>query len=365
MSRGPELVVVPDVSGQSVQEAIAALEAAGLTVDGVVGNPSRPVLITDPLSGAQVPRGTVSHPVHAPVAAGRRWVPRSTAASPSSPVPGAGSGGPTPSCSPPRAPASSSTTSTPTSPRKRRPPFGPPAGRPSPARRLRRLGRRPHASSTRRRRRLRTPRRPRQQRRHPPRPGARQHGAARSGTTWCASTCGVTSCRPGGPPTHWRERAQGRAPPSPPVSCTRRRRPGSLGNPGQTNYGAAKAGVAAFSAHRRRRSSAATACGRTASCRRPAPASPRRCPGSATWWRHPSDDRFDVWDPANVSPLVAYLATADCPFSGAHVLRAGWIGPDLRALAPRRRRRTGRAVGVSRTSPLPSTPLAENLTGTE
>ena len=25
---------------------------------------------------------------------------------------------------------------------------------------------------------------------------------------------------------------------------------------------------------------------------------------------------FDVWDPANVSPLVAYLATADCPFTG-------------------------------------------------
>ena len=30
----------------------------------------------------------------------------------------------------------------------------------------------------------------------------------------------------------------------------------------------------------------------------------------------PEDDRFDLWDPANVSPVVAYLATADCPFSG-------------------------------------------------
>jgi len=28
-------------------------------------------------------------------------------------------------------------------------------------------------------------------------------------------------------------------------------------------------------------------------------------------------EAFDVWDPANVSPLVAYLATADCPFNGA------------------------------------------------
>jgi hypothetical protein len=25
---------------------------------------------------------------------------------------------------------------------------------------------------------------------------------------------------------------------------------------------------------------------------------------------------FDLWDPANVSPLVAYLASADCAFTG-------------------------------------------------
>jgi hypothetical protein len=31
----------------------------------------------------------------------------------------------------------------------------------------------------------------------------------------------------------------------------------------------------------------------------------------------PSDEsQFDVWDPANVSPLVAYLATEDCPITG-------------------------------------------------
>ena len=28
------------------------------------------------------------------------------------------------------------------------------------------------------------------------------------------------------------------------------------------------------------------------------------------------EDGFDVWDPANVAPFVAYLSTADCPFSG-------------------------------------------------
>ncbi len=28
------------------------------------------------------------------------------------------------------------------------------------------------------------------------------------------------------------------------------------------------------------------------------------------------DGQFDQWDPANISPLVAYLATADCAFTG-------------------------------------------------
>ena len=31
----------------------------------------------------------------------------------------------------------------------------------------------------------------------------------------------------------------------------------------------------------------------------------------------PRQPPFDVWDPANISPLVAHLATADCPFTGA------------------------------------------------
>ena len=30
----------------------------------------------------------------------------------------------------------------------------------------------------------------------------------------------------------------------------------------------------------------------------------------------PKEGAFDQWDPANISPLVAYLATADCPFTG-------------------------------------------------
>lgn len=30
----------------------------------------------------------------------------------------------------------------------------------------------------------------------------------------------------------------------------------------------------------------------------------------------PKEGSFDMWDPANVSPLVAYLSSADCAFTG-------------------------------------------------
>jgi NAD(P)-dependent dehydrogenase (short-subunit alcohol dehydrogenase family) len=48
-------------------------------------------------------------------------------------------------------------------------------------------------------------------------------------------------------------------------------------------------------------------------------------------------DAFDVWDPANVAPLVTYLATAECPFTGGvfHVggreigLFEGWTLPEV------------------------------------
>ena len=40
----------------------------------------------------------------------------------------------------------------------------------------------------------------------------------------------------------------------------------------------------------------------------------------------PEDDAtFDVWDPANVSPFVAYLATEDCAFSGEAFLVQGGV----------------------------------------
>jgi NAD(P)-dependent dehydrogenase (short-subunit alcohol dehydrogenase family) len=91
---------------------------------------------------------------------------------------------------------------------------------------------------------------------------------------------------------------------------------GLFGNPGQTNYGAAKAGIAAFSAICAQE---LARYGVRSNCVAPAARTrlTESVPGLGDMVAAPADDRFDVWDPANVSPLVAYLATAGCPFTGA------------------------------------------------
>ena len=91
---------------------------------------------------------------------------------------------------------------------------------------------------------------------------------------------------------------------------------GLLGNPGQTNYGAAKAGIAAFSVI------AAMELERYGvRVNAIAPAARTRMteatPGLGDIVQPPEDaSRFDIWDPANVSPMVAYLATENCPVTG-------------------------------------------------
>ncbi len=91
---------------------------------------------------------------------------------------------------------------------------------------------------------------------------------------------------------------------------------GLLGNPGQTNYGAAKAGIGAFTVI------AAQELGRYGvRVNAIAPAARTRMteqtPGLGDIVKAPSDPgTFDVWDPANISPLVAYLATESCPLTG-------------------------------------------------
>ena len=64
--------------------------------------------------------------------------------------------------------------------------------------------------------------------------------------------------------------------------------------------------------------------------RRSAPAARTRLteqtPGLSEVVKAPEDAaKFDVWDPANVSPFVAYLATTDCPFSGEAFLVQGGV----------------------------------------
>ncbi len=91
---------------------------------------------------------------------------------------------------------------------------------------------------------------------------------------------------------------------------------GLFGNPGQTNYGAAKAGIAAFSViasqelgHYGVRVNAIAPAARTRMT--------ELTPGLSDIVKRPQDEsQFDVWGPANVSPLVAYLATEDCPLTG-------------------------------------------------
>jgi NAD(P)-dependent dehydrogenase (short-subunit alcohol dehydrogenase family) len=91
---------------------------------------------------------------------------------------------------------------------------------------------------------------------------------------------------------------------------------GVLGNAGQANYGAAKAGIATFSTicamelgRYGVRSNAITPMARTRLT--------EQTPGLEDIVAKPADPSvFDSWDPANVSPMIAYLGTSVCPFTG-------------------------------------------------
>jgi NAD(P)-dependent dehydrogenase (short-subunit alcohol dehydrogenase family) len=91
---------------------------------------------------------------------------------------------------------------------------------------------------------------------------------------------------------------------------------GLVGNAGQANYGAAKAGIGAFTvilAQELTRYGVRTNAIAPAARTRLTEATP----GLGEVVKAPDDPgRFDVWDPANISPLVAYLATENCPANG-------------------------------------------------
>lgn len=89
---------------------------------------------------------------------------------------------------------------------------------------------------------------------------------------------------------------------------------GLFSNPGQANYGAAKSGVATFSqiaAKELTRYDVVSNCIAPAARTRLTLATPGLEDIMAA-----SNSGLDDWDPANVSPLVAYLCTESCPFNG-------------------------------------------------
>ncbi|MFN8016259.1 MAG: SDR family oxidoreductase [Acidimicrobiia bacterium] len=100
---------------------------------------------------------------------------------------------------------------------------------------------------------------------------------------------------------------------------------GLLGNVGQTNYGAAKAGIAAFSQicameldRYGVRSNAIAPAARTRMT--------EHTPGFEDMVKKPEDDNeFDAWHPGNVSPMVAYLLSDSCSFSGQTFLVTGGL----------------------------------------
>jgi NAD(P)-dependent dehydrogenase (short-subunit alcohol dehydrogenase family) len=96
---------------------------------------------------------------------------------------------------------------------------------------------------------------------------------------------------------------------------------GLFANPGQSNYGAAKTGIATFSqiiAKELVRYNVKSNCIAPGARTRLTLATP-----GLEDIMSPKDGAFDQWDPANISPLVAYLASADCVFTGETFLVQG------------------------------------------
>ncbi len=112
---------------------------------------------------------------------------------------------------------------------------------------------------------------------------------------------------------YWRERQKAGAAVAGSVITTTSAA-GLCGNFGQANYAAAKAGIAAFTMVAAQE---LARYGVRANCIAPLARTrlTLQTPGMEDLLRAP-DGAFDAWDPANVSPLVAYLATESCPFNG-------------------------------------------------
>jgi NAD(P)-dependent dehydrogenase (short-subunit alcohol dehydrogenase family) len=120
---------------------------------------------------------------------------------------------------------------------------------------------------------------------------------------------------------YWREQSKAGASLQPSLINTTSTS-GLLSNPGQVNYGSAKTGIATLTIIAQRE------LGRYGvKANAIAPAARTRLtlatPGITDAIATTPETGFDPMDPANVSPFVAYLATADCPIQGRVFFVAG------------------------------------------
>ena len=98
---------------------------------------------------------------------------------------------------------------------------------------------------------------------------------------------------------------------------------GLYANPGQGNYGAAKSGIVTFSqiaAKELSRYDVVSNCIAPGARTRLTLATPGLEDIMA-----PAASGFDEWDPANISPLAAFLSTADCSLTGELFLAQGGV----------------------------------------
>lgn len=114
---------------------------------------------------------------------------------------------------------------------------------------------------------------------------------------------------------HWKAQSKAGDQPNAAVINTASGSGVTLPNPGQANYGAAKAGIAALTLIAAEeldrygvRVNAIAPIARTRLT--------LATPGMGALMDEPEEGELDLFSPANISPLVAYLATEKCPITG-------------------------------------------------
>ncbi len=114
---------------------------------------------------------------------------------------------------------------------------------------------------------------------------------------------------------HWKAQAKAGDQPNAAVINTASGSGTTLPNPGQANYGSAKAAIAALTLIAAEelerygvRVNAIAPIARTRLT--------LATPGMGSLMSEPEDGELDLFSPANISPLVAYLATEKCPVTG-------------------------------------------------